>query len=87
MGAPSCREMALRSVVSAGTSFTSSLSPKRRFTQAGSLRLDASIMSSPIAVATTARMRSPSSSHGTTSAGPACGISTDATTAPSRENG
>ena len=68
-------------MVSAGTSFTSSFSPKRRFTQAGSLRLAESIMSSPIAVATSARMRSPSSSHGTTSAGPACGISTAATSA------
>ena len=87
MVAPSVRDMPERSCVSAGTSLTSNLSPNLKFTQAGSLRFAPSIMSSPKFVATRARIRSPSSSHGTTNAGPpAPGISTAETT-PSIANG
>ena len=73
--------------MSAGTSFTSIRSPKRKLTHAGSLREFESTTSSPIDVATSARMRSPSSSHGTTSAEPAGGMSTGAMSPPSIANG
>ena len=69
MGTPIWRAMGERSSTRAGTSFTSTRS-NRRLTHAGSLREFESRISSLEPVATSARIRSPSSSHGTTFAAP-----------------